>query len=340
MLYFHYIVGLLLSYKFFSTTQKGGDILLIYLKTSLFDSPAQVLVNTVNTVGVMGKGIALDFKRLYPNMFTEYRRLCEAQELTIGKLWLYKTDNKWILNFPTKKDWRNKSKLDYIEDGLRKFVSTYQAKKIKTIAFPQLGVGNGGLDWESEVKPLMERYLQPLPINVYIHLYDKKTATPEFINPGSMKKWLEKEPAILSVGEFKTELKQQLSLENLNTFHGHKIELLDEQSTSKLDETAVVFMTIEGSSDKYALSQADISDFWTRLRRQGVVVPAELPQELYSHHDEELFKSLVSTLPYIKVLPATLREKSVSLLTLNQSQLPALTVSKPDENSKMISGGR
>ncbi|MFC6290160.1 macro domain-containing protein [Levilactobacillus angrenensis] len=315
--------------------------MLIYLKTSLFDSPAQVLVNTVNTVGVMGKGIALDFKRLYPNMFTEYRKLCEAQVLTIGKLWLYKTDNKWILNFPTKKDWRNKSKLAYIEVGLQKFVATYRAKKIKTIAFPQLGVGNGGLDWESEVKPLMEKYLQPLPIKVYIHLYDKKIATPEFINPGSMKKWLEKEPAVLSVGEFKTELKQQLSLENLNAFHGHRIELLDEQPTSKLDDTAVVFMTIEGSpKGKYALSQADISDFWTRLRRQGVIVPVELPQELHNHDDEELFKLLVSTLPYIKILPAALRGKSVSLITLNQSQLPVLTVNKPDENSKMISGGR
>lgn len=219
--------------------------MLIYLKTSLFDSPAQVLVNTVNTVGVMGKGIALEFKRLYPKMFSEYRELCESNQFTTGMLWLFKTDNKWILNFPTKKDWRNKSKLSYIESGLKKFVATYQERQIKSIAFPQLGVGNGGLDWEAEVQPLMEKYLKPLPINVYIHLYEKKTVNPEFAKPIEMKKWLEKEPALLSVSEFKTELKQQILSSTSNLPTGYAIDILDEQPTNKLDETAVTFMTIK-----------------------------------------------------------------------------------------------
>lgn len=146
--------------------------MLIYRSSNLFDSPAQTLVNPVNTVGVMGKGLALAFKHRYPEMFTTYRRLCQAQQLTVGKLWLFKTDDKWVLNFPTKRNWRNPSELAFIEAGLQKFVATYQERRIQSIAFPQLGVGNGGLDWANDVQPLMKRYLHPLPIDVYIHIYD------------------------------------------------------------------------------------------------------------------------------------------------------------------------
>ncbi|MCC7430560.1 macro domain-containing protein, partial [bacterium] len=78
-----------------------------YIKGSLFESPAKVLVNTVNTVGAMGKGIAKTFKLLYPEMFEAYQKLCENKQFKVGELWLYKTPNKWILNFPTKKHWKS-----------------------------------------------------------------------------------------------------------------------------------------------------------------------------------------------------------------------------------------
>ena len=76
--------------------------MITYVDFSLFDSPAKVLVNTVNTVGVMGKGIAKEFKSIYPDMFDEYQQLCEDGALDIGKLWVYKTSHKWVLNFPTR----------------------------------------------------------------------------------------------------------------------------------------------------------------------------------------------------------------------------------------------
>lgn len=100
-----------------------GDVLITYVVGDLLKSPARVLVNTVNTVGVMGKGIAKDFKTIYPEMFIQYQLLCERKQFHIGQLWLYKTRHKWILNFPTKKDWKQPSKIEYIEEGLRKFVS-------------------------------------------------------------------------------------------------------------------------------------------------------------------------------------------------------------------------
>ncbi len=142
-----------------------------YVVGDLFASEATVLVNTVNTVGVMGKGIAKDFRRRYPHMFKEYRALCKQGRFDVGQLLLYKTPHKWILNFPTKRHWRNKSKIEYIEAGLKKFVSIYEAEGIESIAFPMLGCGNGQLDWESEIKPLMEEYLADLPIKIYIYLY-------------------------------------------------------------------------------------------------------------------------------------------------------------------------
>lgn len=145
--------------------------MITYVVGDLFTSPAKVLVNTVNTVGVMGKGIALDFKRIYPEMFEQYVDYCESGLLDIGKLWLYKTTHKWILNFPTKKHWRSRSKVEYIEAGLKNFVDIFDSEEIKSVSFPMLGCGNGGLDWDSQVRPLMEKYLESLPIDVYIHLY-------------------------------------------------------------------------------------------------------------------------------------------------------------------------
>ena len=114
-----------------------------YIKGNLFTSNAKILVNTVNTVGVMGKGIAADFKRIYPKMFEEYSFRCESKKLDIGNLFLYKTPNKWILNFPTKRHWKSPSKLEYIEEGLKKLVAQANELQLNDIAMPKLGCGNG-----------------------------------------------------------------------------------------------------------------------------------------------------------------------------------------------------
>ncbi|MCB4805632.1 O-acetyl-ADP-ribose deacetylase (regulator of RNase III) [Methylobacterium brachiatum] len=142
--------------------------MITYLRTSLFESPAQTLVNTVNTVGVMGKGIAKEFKDRYPAMYAEYRRVCMNGELTIGRLQLWRGNDHWILNFPTKTTWRQPSKIAYLERGLETFSKSYKQMGISSVAFPPLGCGNGNLDWW-DVKPLMENFLQPLEITVYIH---------------------------------------------------------------------------------------------------------------------------------------------------------------------------
>lgn len=182
--------------------------MLTFVRGDLFESPALVLVNTVNTEGVMGKGIALTFKQIYPEMFARYVALCEAGGLDIGKLWLYKTDHKWVLNFPTKRNWRRRSKLEYIEAGLKRFVDTYSSQKIASIAFPELGCGNGELN-PVDVLPLMVKYLAPLPINVYIYLYDRSASAPaEHRDIAAMRQWLRSEPRSLAFAEFWDDLKR------------------------------------------------------------------------------------------------------------------------------------
>lgn len=181
--------------------------MLTFVRGNLFESPAKVLVNTVNTVGVMGKGIALTFKQTYPEMFRRYQALCEQRELEIGNLWLYKTEHKWILNFPTKRHWRNPSRLEYIEAGLSKFAETYADHGITSIAFPELGCGNGELAW-GDVRPVMLRYLRRLPINVYIYLYDRDDLTSvEHRDITGMREWLRREPRSLAFTEFWNDLK-------------------------------------------------------------------------------------------------------------------------------------
>ena len=180
-----------------------------HVEGNIFESPAQTLVNTVNTVGAMGKGLAREFKRLFPEMFREYQKLCEARKLRIGKLWLYPTPHKWVLNFPTKKHWRYPSKLEYIEQGLKAFVSNYNSARISSVAFPQLGCGHGELDW-SDVKPLMESYLKKLPIDIYIYEVNRYTF-PEHRDVERMREWLLNEPASYPFNEFKADLQSLLA---------------------------------------------------------------------------------------------------------------------------------
>jgi O-acetyl-ADP-ribose deacetylase (regulator of RNase III) len=139
-----------------------------YLDSDLFASPAQTLVNPVNTVGVMGAGLARVFRDRYPEMFREYRGLCRAGRLPVGALHLWRGPDRWVLNLPTKTDWRLPSTLPHIEAGLRRFRRDYEALGVRSVAFPALGCGCGSLSWAA-VRPLLDAYLGDLPIPVDVH---------------------------------------------------------------------------------------------------------------------------------------------------------------------------
>ena len=135
---------------------------------NLFESNCQTIVNTINCFGVMGKGIALEYKKRFPDMFLRYKELCGKKLIRPGILWLYKADNKWILNFPTKDHWKNPSKIEYLESGLTKFLNTYKNKGITSIAFPLLGSSNSGIDPDLSLE-VMKKYLSQCDIEVEIY---------------------------------------------------------------------------------------------------------------------------------------------------------------------------
>lgn len=140
--------------------------MLTFTSGDLFDSDAEALVNAVNTVGVAGKGIALRFRQAYPANFAAYARACRRGEVVPGKMFVYQDEHsdsrRYIINFPTKRHWRSRSRLADIEAGLEDFVRVLGELEISSVAIPALGCGHGGLDWNT-VSPLIEGAMTRLP---------------------------------------------------------------------------------------------------------------------------------------------------------------------------------
>lgn len=145
-----------------------------YTTGNLLEANADALVNTVNTVGVMGKGVALMFKEHFPENFKAYEKACKEKRVEVGKVFVTERKDllggpRWIVNFPTKAHWRYPSKMEWIERGLHDLVGVIREKNIRSIAIPPLGSGNGGLDW-AEVRPLIESVLGTLDeVNIIVY---------------------------------------------------------------------------------------------------------------------------------------------------------------------------
>ncbi len=145
-----------------------------FRRNNLLAADAEALVNSVNTVGVMGKGVALQFKKKFPGNFKEYERACKRGEVEVGKMFTVELDSltnpRYVINFPTKKHWRGSSRLEYVEQGLDALVSEIHRLNLRSIAIPPLGCGNGGLSWEREVRPLIEEALARVPeVKAYVY---------------------------------------------------------------------------------------------------------------------------------------------------------------------------
>lgn len=150
---------------------------------NLLKAHAEALVNTVNTKGIMGKGIALQFRQAFPVMFRDYEKACKDERVTLGKMDVHDLGGlvggpRWIINFPTKGHWKAKSRIEDVESGLKDLIATIRDLGIKSIAVPPLGCGNGGLPW-NEVKPLIEDAFAQVP-SVEVLLF-APVETPEAI---------------------------------------------------------------------------------------------------------------------------------------------------------------
>lgn len=233
-----------------------------YIEGDIFESPAQVIVNTVNTVGVMGKGIALSFKKRYPEMYERYKTVCEQGLLRTGKLMLFYESDYWVLLFPTKENWRHPSKLEYIEAGLQKFVQTYAAKGITSIAFPRLGCGNGELKWD-DVRPLMEKYLKKLPITVYIYLGKYPDEEPEHKRPRKTIAWLKRNAKDMSFIGVRDDLRCNCAILPYEFMWNSRLVSM------KCRNDTIIF-TWENQSAEQVISEDELYRVWDNLRSSAV----------------------------------------------------------------------
>lgn len=160
---------------------------IIFKRGDMFADRSEALVNTVNCVGVMGKGVALEFKKRWPKNFQEYRKACEQKKLVPGMLLIHEASNglledrpKYIINFPTKNHWRSPSKIEYVAEGLDELAKWLDLGLIDSIAMPPLGCGNGGLAWR-DVRPLIEEKLADLKdVKIFVYEPQLSQGVPEY----------------------------------------------------------------------------------------------------------------------------------------------------------------
>jgi O-acetyl-ADP-ribose deacetylase (regulator of RNase III) len=154
----------------------GDGEMINIVEGNFLESNVEALVNTVNCVGVMGKGIALQSKQAFPDNFEAYLKACRKEEVQPGKMFVYETKSmfnpKYIINFPTKRHWVGKSRYEDIESGLRALITEICNRSIHSISIPPLGCGLGGLDWR-KVRPMIEKAFKELP-EVQVSLYEPK----------------------------------------------------------------------------------------------------------------------------------------------------------------------
>ena len=305
--------------------------MLMYVQQDIFKSPAQVIVNTVNTVGVMGKGIAKRYKEVYPDMYKQYQKFCEQHLLDIGKLWIYKSDTKWILNFPTKKHWRQPSKIEYVEQGLKKFVETYEEKGITSVSFPQLGCGNGGLNWEKEVRPLMEKYLKDLPIDVFVHIYSDRTAGVEHMNVQETKKWLQSSPSNLSAEQVWDDLVDAVEADNQLVINDKQWEITSKNTASKADFSydpeSEPYLLMANEEKKHIFYQADLFELWIKLRETEFIKDTDFPAHFNRNEELRLVFNLLGKLDFIELAQVIdPNGKAIFGLTVVNSELPETDV--------------
>jgi O-acetyl-ADP-ribose deacetylase (regulator of RNase III) len=272
--------------------------MLTFLRTSLLKSQAQTVVNTVNTDGVMGKGLASHFKTRYPDMYRAYQDICKRKQLNIGQLWLWKAPDQWVLNFPTKQHWRNPSRIEYIKSGLDKFVRTFEQKQLTEVAFPRLGCGNGGLDW-NDVRPIMEKYLSSLPIEIYIHDFDERIGAPEHI--------------LVEEGRLESRsLKSFLAdLRSLILKNGGRFRTINSERDFVVTLTPENQLLIERPGKRTLISADELLEAWHMLLR-GPLTKTRL---LGRAHDESSYVlGVLASLPYVR--PLLLRDANSESGTL------------------------
>lgn len=262
---------------------------------NIFESKCLAIVNTVNCVGVMGKGIALEFKKRYPEMFIDYVKKCKSGKVQTGIPYVFDNgDGMTIINFPTKDHWRSPSRLSFVVQGLDWFVANYEKYGITSVAFPPLGCGNGGLSWEV-VGPIMYQKLRGLPIEVEIYApfgVSKNEITDDFLSKSVIS------DEVLGKSNLKVNPKWYLILEAVRELNGRTYSL---KVGRTIYQKICYVMTRNGvntgftfSKGSYGPYSADVKDSITALANANLIIEQTLgrmvslsvPDNVVIHEDK------------------------------------------------------
>ncbi len=309
-----------------------------YKKGDLFESGAEALVNTVNTVGVMGKGIALQFKNMFPDNFKIYSNACKKKELKVGQLLVTEeiklfAERKIIINFPTKTNWRQPSKYEYVEDGLVELINVIKEKNIKSIAIPPLGAGNGGLNW-NKVKQILERHLSDVSCEIFI--YEPNAAIKEVLK----KERVKLTPAramLLSVlyelvrnGEFVSEFAAEKVAYFLQRFGAKKIFKLNFQPNFYGPYSGRVKHVLHYLNGSYIMgyssedkkpfeelgivrdAEKDVEDFLNKLENAENKVIVEKTKKFLSGFYSPFGLELLSTIDFIIIKKKVIKQEEIT----------------------------
>lgn len=273
---------------------------------NILNSSAQCLVNTVNCEGYMGKGIAYQFKEKFPENNKNYVKACKNGSLSIGKILFYSEDKKIIANFPTKDKWREKSEYSYIERGLVELKSGLLERKIKSVAIPPLGCGNGGLDW-NKVKQMILEKMSALPLDVIVYEpsknFTQKTEIPKM--SASHLILMKLKDGILP--EQFNKFRLQKAAYFLNVFSGtdyfkfeeykfgpyaHSIEILSQQINSF--QNAYNVSTAEAEKILYSNIVSDSVKTTVEKFKYPIHQATEFVNSISSNHELEIVATIVS----------------------------------------------
>ena len=262
------------------------------IKGNLFNTSCKVIVNTVNCEGIMGKGIALEMKLRFPEMYQKYKEVCDQGLFKPGTLQLWKNSKPWVLNFPTKVSWKNPSEWEYLKLGLEKFATIYKEKEITSIAFPLLGASNGGLE-PVDVKKFMIEYLEKLSdIDVEIYQFDPNAEDNLFtVFYQKVRRFsLEDYKKHLNIKSNAAEnLKQALDSGSVKSMLGlQDVQGLGEKAMNNIHEFVKLNPDIEISSQSEFFSKMSLSSW----RENKLNECKDFPSHLYFFAKKDNFESI------------------------------------------------
>jgi len=244
--------------------------MLITVECDLFLSPATVLVNPVNTAGVMGSGVSAEFKRFFPGVFDQYRALCDAGKLTLGRVWLAQAGAKRILHLPVKAHWRSAAKRGDLESAVQLLVSRWAEWGIGSLAVPQFEETD--LRWEDDIRPVLESALAALPIPVYLHTYDRKNDPARSLR--QIDSLLNKPTTRVDSVRFWRELGRAIRKAD-----GKFTSTDGKPFTASIDSGArrqLLTLTPEGN-EPVVFSDSTLAELWTAVQSAGLLMAWQFP---------------------------------------------------------------